>query len=347
MATSDYHSAADLSAVTTGGLINEDVMQQIWDISKIPLPLSDMIGSDTVKSAYTEWTEDALGDVDVTNAKVDGQDLTDNDAATGERLGNQCQISTKSVMVTERAQASDTVGRANELSYQVMMRQRELRRDVEAIMLTNQGSQADNGDATPGKSVGLGAAITQGDFPGDESGGGFSSGSWTAYTPGTNRGLTETMVRDVSQSVWESGGNPTVLMSTPGVIRQLSAFMFTDSARIAQLTAETNQNGPATAMGSVNVFLTDFGVELRMVPNRLQQLYQDAAASGTPDTAHAFVLDPAYLRIGYLKNYRTEPLAKTGLADKRSMAVDWTLKVLNRDAHGIIADIDPTVAVTA
>lgn len=339
MATADYWSSADLKAIDHNGLINEDVMQQIWDISKIPLPLTDMIGSDSTSNEYTEWTEDRLADPDITNAKVDGQDLTTNEARGGERIGNHHQISTKNVMVTERAQASDTIGRSNELSYQVMQRQRELRRDVEAISLTGQGSVADDGDAIAGKTAGLAAMITQGDV-GASTGGGFAAGVWAPRVPGAKRALTETMVRDVAQLVWEQGGDPSVLMSVPSVIRQLSAYMFTSSARIATLTAETNQDGPATAMGSVNVFLTDFGVELKMVPNRLQQV----TSAGVADI---FVLDPAYVRHGMLKGYRTEPLAKTGLADKRSMAVDWTLKTLNRDAHGLIADVDTVAAVTA
>ncbi len=339
MATSDYLSSADLKAVEFGGdgWVREDVMSQIWDISKIPLPFTDMVGAGSVKNAYTEWSEDRLAQPDINNAKVDGQDLTGNDAATGDRIGNHCQISTKVVMVTERAQASDTIG-GNALSYQLMMRQRELMRDKEAIFLTGQGSQADNGDDTPGLIGGLAACITQGDV-GASTGGGFSSGNWAARVPGAKRPLTETMVRDVAQMVWEEGADPSVLMSVPGVIRALSSYMFTDSARIASLMAETNQKGPATAMGSVNVFLTDFGISLKMVPNRLQQ---DTIAG----QADLFVLDPSYVTQGTLKAVRVEPMAKVGLADKRSMAVDWTLKVLNRDAHGLIADVDYNAPVT-
>lgn len=343
MATSDYWSSADLKGIAFGGLINEDVMQSIWDISKIPLPLQDLMGSDTVSNSYTEWTEDKLAEPDIANAAVDGQDMTGNDTAGGPRLGNQCQISTKVVMVTERAQSSDTIGRSDELSYQVMMRQQELKRDKEAIFLTGQGSVADDGDTTPGKLGGLMACITQGNR-GTGSGGGFSSGSWAEYVPGTARGLTETMVRDVAQQVWEEGGNPSTLMSVPSIIRGLSSYMFTASARIATLTGETNNQGPATAMGSVNVFLTDFGVELRMVPNRLQQQYDDATV-GPISVGALFFLDPAYVREGVLRGERVEPLAKTGLADKRMMAVDYTLKVLNRNAHGIITDINPLTAV--
>ena len=53
------------------------------------------------------------------------------------------------------------------------------------------------------------------------------------------------------------------------------------------------------------------------------------------------------LAIDYLHGYRVEPLAKTGLSDKRMMAVDWTLRVNTQRAHGAILDIDETAAVTA
>ena len=47
-------TAYDLSQVTVNGIINEDVMQKIWNISKIPLPLTDMIGTDSHTNEYYE-----------------------------------------------------------------------------------------------------------------------------------------------------------------------------------------------------------------------------------------------------------------------------------------------------
>ncbi len=338
-------SSAALKAVPFGGLIKEDVMNQIWDISRIPLPFTDLVGSDSCDNSYSEWTEDKLGDPVLGGWVVDGADSDQNDVAHGERLGNQCGILRKEVRVTTRANASDTIGYSNALSYQVMMRQRELRRNSEANMLGNQGSQADDGDTTPGIPAGLAAMVTQYDTGSGATGGGFSNGAWTGITAGTRTALTELMVRDACQAAWEGGANPSVFMSVPSVIRRLSEYMFSDSARIATLTAETNQNGPATAMGSVNVFLTDFGVTLDMVPNRIQRTYKDV--STTNDAAACYVLDPAYARQSFLHGYRTEPLAKTGLSEKRMMAVDFTLKCLNRDAHRVLLDINPETAVTA
>jgi hypothetical protein len=99
----------------------------------------------------------------------------------------------------------------------------------------------------------------------------------------------------------------------------------------------------AAALGSVNVFVTDFGT-LDLVPNRLQQKQQTQAPD---DSCHVFILDPEYLALCYLKGYRTDMLAKTGLAENRQMSVDWTLIVNTEKAHGMIVDVDYTAAVTS
>ena len=346
MSTANLDSA-DLKAVAFGGLINEDVMQKIWDISSIPLPFTDMLGSDTVSNSYTEWTQDRLQDQDLTNAVVDGADIDQNDTNSGARVGNHCQISVKEVRVSTRADASDSIGDAGKLAYQVSMRQKELRRDVEGILQSEQGSQADNGDAVPGLAAGYSAWLTTNTDNGASGiNGGFTGGNVDAYTAGTLRGLTETQVRDMAQGVWEQGGNPDTIMGVPAQIRGLSEYMFTSSARIATLESSVGQGdrGGAVAQGTVNVFVTDFGITLAMKPNRLQPTY-DSLAGSTGDVANLMFLDSSLLQQGFLHGYRVEPLAKTGLSEKRMMAVDWTLKVLNEEGLGIIRDLDYTEPV--
>ena len=341
---SQYWSSADLKAIEFGGLIREDVMNQIWDISAIPLPVQDMIADDRVTNSFTEWTTDELATPDIANARVDGSDSTDNDAKGGARVGNQCQISTKDVQVTTRARTSDTIGRADELAYQVMMRQRELRRDVDAIYLENQASVADDGDAIPGITGGLPAWLETNVI----GGAGFVTGGFNtttgvvdAYTPGTSHNLTEDSIRDISEGIYQEGGEATKLLSTPGMIRKLSEYMFDSSARIATLQSDQPGKREAqTAKGSVNVFVSDFSV-LEFVPDRLQQTY-----TNTDENVFVFILDPMLLRLGKLNGYSVDPLAKTGLADKRLMRVDWCVKVLNEKGEGMIADVDPTLAVT-
>lgn len=334
----------DLRSVPRGGWVAEDVMDQIWDISNIPLPFTDRAGGGSVDNQYSEWNVDRLRDPDITNAKVDGQDTIDeNDTNTGGRLGNHCQISTKTVQISTRAQDSDTFGNTGGMAYQIMMRQRELRRDVEAICLSMQGSVEDDGDTIAGNAGSVFSFIkTNAEVGAAGAVGGFNNatGLTADVNPGTARPLTETLIRDVCQNVYDLGGNPSVFMARTAVIRKLSEYLFTASARVATVTADVGQDKkPATAKGSINVFVTDFGVTLDLIPNRLMP----ASSAGV---SSAGIFDFEYLDVPYLTGYRVEPLAKTGLADKRQMLVDWTTRVRNEESQGAIHGIDETAAVT-
>ena len=343
MSTANLDSA-DLKAVTKGGLIREDVMDKIWDISKIPLPFTDMIGSTTSKNEYKEWTTDELAAPDLTNAVVDGSDASGNNTALGKRVGNHHQISDKVVRVSYRADASDVIGRTKELAYQLMRRQQELKRDVEAICLSNQASVADNGDSVAGKVGTLPSWLATNHYGGGTAGGfSTSTGLTVARVPAAAAiALTEDLIRDCVEEIYSNGGDPTKLMTVPAIIRKISEYLFTSSARVATIMSDQGKSKEsAAALGSVNVFVTDFGT-LTMIPNRLQQTY-----TATTLCADVFILDPEYLSMCYLQGYRTDMLAKTGLAENRQMSVDWSLIVHTEKAHGIIGNISTTAAVTA
>lgn len=353
MATADYWSSADLKALTAGGLINEDVMQRIWDISQIPLPFTDAVGTGpAADNAYTEWTLDALAAPDTTNAVVDGADATGNQAAGGTRVGNHCQQSDKVVQVTYRANASDVIGRSNELAYQLMMRQQELRRDVEAISLLPQASVADNGDATAGKVGTFPAWLITNDSNGaGGSASGFNTSTKVVALPtvGATRVLTITLLKDAIETAYLQNGNPTLLMAVPQVIRRLNAFIIANPTSMGIATPTANVSGSGggvnqTAQGYVNVLVTDFGTTLELVPNRLQPTYADSAAATTSDV---MLIDTAMVHLAYLMGYRTDPLAKLGTAERRQMLVDWTIRVPQEKAHAIIRQVTPTGTITA
>ena len=223
-------------------------------------------------------TTDELQAPNLANAVIDGSDATGTDTATGLRVRNQHQISTKVVKVSYRADASNTIGRAKELSYQLMRRQQELRRDVEAIALSNQASVADDGNTIAGKVGGLPSWLATNSLNGTA--GGFNLGTklTVGRTAGVKQALSETAIRDMVESVYTNGGDVTKLMSIPGVIRKFSEYLFTSSARVAALQSDQGKSREkAAALGAVNVFVTDFGT-LTMVPNRLQQKHVDSGA---------------------------------------------------------------------
>lgn len=286
----DVTTSATLKAKAKGGLIREDVMDKIWDISKIPLPFTDMVGSSSATQSYHEWTTDALAAPDITNARIDGADAGSASTPGGARVGNHCQQSDKVVKVSYRANASDTIGRKNELAYQIQRRQQELRRDVDAICLQNQASVADDGDTVAGKVGGLPSWLTTNHYNGTIGGFNSSTGLTVARTVAAKSALTETKVKSAVQAIYEQGGDATVFMSIPSIIGKFSEYMFTSSARIANLNSQVaNAREALTAVGAVNVFYTDFGV-LKFVPNRLQQKHKDA----TTVTAGSFVVGTQY-----------------------------------------------------
>lgn len=341
MATADYWSSADLKGVAFGGLIREDVMQQIIDVLDVDTPFTNAIASDSVDNSYFEWTQRIYTAPDIENKVVDGEDAVTYNSRTGARVGNQAQISRKIIAVTTRARASDTIGYSDEYAEQVMYQTEQLRRDVEAISLSNQASVADNGDATPGQTGAFNAWLTTNTERGVGGvDGGFSNGTVSAATLGTPEALSETKIRNVCESIYNNGFDASYLMARPRVIRLISEYMFTDTARIGIQQTETGKGGASTAVGSVKIFITDFDVELMLTPNRLMPA-MDAPTTELNDSVYIF--DPQYWRHAFMHNYRVEPLAKLGLSDRAQVAVDWGLKCLAEQASGVVADVNAAV----
>ncbi len=340
MANPVTHSTAD--AIKYGGIIREDVMDKIWDISNIPLPFTEMCSKGTHSNRRVEFVEHVLANPVTNNAVVDGANIDQNDAKFGTRLGNYTQIAVKEVIISHSLQAANGIGNMNSIAWQVMERQKELRRDVEAQMLTHQASVAGDGATVAGVSAGLGAQLKTNVFVGATgSAGGFNdtTGLFVAPTPGTKRALSEKLLRDALQSIYEQGGNTTVLMARPKVVRLISEYMFSGSARVATLTSDVKEKRTgAVATGSVNVFVTDFGQTIEIRDNRMQQT--DAAATST-----VYLLDGAHLKQSFLRGYQVEPLAKTGLSDKRLMSAEYSLLVLNERSQGAIMAVDEAAAM--
>ena len=341
--------AADLRGADFGGLIPPDVMSKLWDISRVPLPVTEAIGTDSSTADFKEWVKDKLAAPNTANAYSEKHVWTDeDDTVESERVRNHVQLPMKRVTVTTRGRDTAEFTTRDSLAKQVMRRQQELRRDVEAIILqVGQASQADAGTATPGLLGSLGTWLeTNVSFGAGGSAGGFdtATGLTVAPTAGTPRALTETLVRDTASSVWKEGGNPTMATAEPDVIDAFSNYLFTSSARVATVQSEAGQGtGGVRAKGYIDVFESNNGVVLDLVGNRLMS---QEDPQGTPYSV-LYIIDPEYLSLAYVTGYMVEPLGKTGPNDSRQMLCDVTLCVHTERAHGMVSDIDPTLAVTA
>lgn len=352
-------STASLNAAVGGSLIREDVMNKIWEKNIKETPFTDMIGSGTHSARYTEWTEDSLAAPNILNSYVEGADATGDDTRIGTRVGNHTQGSRKIVRVNHTVEEQDVIGRSKEIAYQVAQRQLELMRDVEATILSNQGSVADNADTVAGRAASFGAFIKNQQYGLANSAGatGFNTttkvvANVAVSNSATTNAVSQTVLLQAVQESYANNGNITVLMSTPEIIAKVNAFLVANTlAQKATLSGNVpsvdNAGKEMVAQGYVTVFMTSFGTALKLLPNRIQPKYGASDATATLNRADVFLVDTARVELSYLTPYRSYELGKVGPSTRYEIDVDWTLKVPLIDAHAVIRNCNVAAAMVA
>lgn len=300
----------------------EDLTDVIYNISPTDTPFMSSVGKTKATAVYHEWQTDSLADASTANAVVEGADASSATLAPTTRVGNRTQISQKTIQIAGTLESIDKAGRKSEKAYQLSKASAELKRDMEKILLSNQA--AVTGDASTARKLGSLQAWLETNYVGAGTAG---SDGTTARVSGTDAAFTETMLKNAVKSAYEQGGNPSVLMVTPTQKQVVSGF-----AGIAEQRYQAPSNAPTTIVGAADVYLSDFGT-LSVVPNRFMSA--DADDNGEV----AFVLDPEYASIAYLRPFATNELAKTGDSEKTQLLVEYTLEVKNEKAHAIIADL--------
>lgn len=300
----------------------EDISDVIANISPTDTPFMSSVGKTKATAVYHEWQTDSLAAAAL-GGSVEGADASSATMSPTTRSGNRTQIFQKTVQVAGTLEAVDKAGRKSEKAYQLAKASAEIKRNIELSLLSNQVAAAGN-SSTARTMGGLQAWLSSnGDFAGD---GAAGSAGTTARTEGTGRTFTETILKTVVKEVYQSGGNPKVLMVNPAHKQTVSAF-----AGIAAQRYMAPANEATTIVGAADVYLSDFGT-MSVVPNR----FMNADNSG--DTC-AFVLDPEYAAVAYLRPFSTNELAKTGDSEKTQIIAELTLEVKNQAAHGLIGDL--------
>lgn len=312
--------------------LREDLTDVIYDISPTDTPFMSGAGRGKAKQTLHEWQTDALAQPDTTNAHLEGDDASFTTPGPTTRVGNYTQISRKTLVLSDTLEVVDKAGRRSERAYQVAKRGKELKRDIEAIVLSNQGG--DPGDVgTPRQLASMGAwlksnvdfATTSGGNPVYTSG--VPGDARTDATAGDLRTFTETIFKGVVQSCWANGGEPNVLMVGPHNKTVVSSTFTGIATRNFDLSNVSPR--PTAVIGAVDVIVTDFGT-LRVVPNRWQR------------ERDAWVLDFELVEIDYLRPFKTVKLAKTGDAEKHMLITEYTLKVKQEAGLGLCADLTTT-----
>jgi len=303
----------------------EDLTNAIYNISPTETPFMVAIGKSKAMATKHEWQTDTLAAAVSTNAQLEGDVIVGSTTAPTTRLNNYCQISTKDAVVTGTQDAVDKAGRTTEIAYQMAKRAKELKRDMETVLTSNQKGVA-GATGTARKLRGAEAWIatntsrettaTSGGTKGKSATN--NSATSAAVDATTQRAFTETLLKKVLASVFSSGGDPTTIMVGPHNKQTFSTFTGRSSAR-QNVDAETVQAG-------ADLYASDYGT-LKVIPNRFQR------------DRTAFIFDPEYAAVAYLRPVFSYDLAKTGDSTRKAMSVEYTLEMRNEAAFGVVADI--------
>ena len=298
----------------------EDLTDIIYDISPTETPFMSSIGKTKATAVYHEWQTDSLAAATTANAAIEGADATSATLAPTVRLGNYTQIIQKTVQVSGTLDTVNKAGRKSEKAYQLAKASAELKRDLETILLANQGRSA--GTSTIARKLGsiLSWIKTNSDKASD--GSDPATIGVSTRTDGTQRTFTEALLKTVVSEVFVSGGSPKILMVGAAGKQKVSSF-----AGIAAQRYMAPGNTPTTIIGAADVYMSDFGT-MSVVPNRFMR------------TRDALILDPEYAALAYLRPFQTNDLAKTGDSENTQLLAEVTLEVKNEAAHGIVADLD-------
>ena len=285
------------------GGIREDLSNIIYNIAPEETPFMSGIGRSTCDNTYFEWQIDTL-DGGNDNRQIEGDDANVLAAVEPLRVGNYTQISTKAVQSSGTAEAVDFAGRKSTQAYQMAKRAKELKLDMEAMLLELDQAPTAGTSSTPRATGSVGAWIT------------------SNVTVGTV--VSEDDIRDNMEQCWKAGAKPTVLMCD-GVVKQAISAL---SQSVSELRTAANNKSPAFVVAAVDIYVSDFG-NLQIVPNRLMP------------AETAYLLDYEYWDIAYLRPFMTHDLARTGDSISQLLVVEYGLRSKNEEANGKITGWAP------
>lgn len=284
--------------------------------------IGGLTGGESVGAVLFEWQGYDLRDAEDDRQRLEGADAPDAEERVRYNASNVLEVHQESVGVSYTKQGATrqrgagatavTIGNttipADELAWQLEQQFKQVARDVEKTFITGTYARPANNTA-PRKTRGLLEAVET--------------------NVATAEDLTEDVILDLFQIVWENGGiqegeTRTVIVNA-GLKRALTKIFIKDKGY-----EESTRN-----VGGVNLqtFETDFG-RANIMLNRYMPADELAVASLEE-------LAPAFLEVPGKGHFFAEPLAKTGASDNVQIYGEIGLKYGNERKHGKLTVTGP------
>jgi hypothetical protein len=302
--------------------IREDLTDKIWNISPMDTPFVSSIERVKVANTLHEWQTDSLASADTSNAQLQGDDIATFDAVVPTtRLGNRTQISRKTLIIDGTLEAVLKAGRKSEIAMQLAKKGKELKRDIEAILVgTNQAKATGSAAVVPKTASVLSWIKTNTDkdatLPGVDPAAADGTGT---RTDGNTRSFLESQLKSVLKKIFDATSDAPDLVLLPSLMKQ-TASTFTGNQTKTQDTSDKK------LIASIDYYTSDFGT-VRLMPDRFMR------------SRDVLVLNTELWGLGWLRPIKMKELATTGDAEKRMLIGEYCLESRNEAGSGGVFDL--------
>lgn len=304
--------------------------EQLLDVLTVLAPEETPALSSASKSkataTFVEWTVDSLA-APVTTGVAEGSDVTvfTDKFANRARLGNYIQTFRRDYMVSNLQNAVDSVGPAK-LAAAEAKSVREIKRDIEATILSNNDRSVEDGAGTTYGLRGLGDWIDSAgpaDVPAP-----YRTPSGSIHGSGT---FNETVLNNLITSIYRVTGtsNGLTLIADTALRRVVSDFARTSGTSDNSVRAVNYEGGSAKIKLSVELYESDHGIV------SIVNMNPDCA----PDTTNkdtGYLINPDYYGIAELIPLGSQSLLNFGGGERGFVDATLTLLVKHPGAHGKI-----------
>ena len=302
----------------------EDLLDKIFNTDPTETPVMSGSGRQTATNTLHEWQRDNLATATQDNAMIDGDDVTLDAQTPTERVGNYPQIFSKKPGTSRRANLVKKAGRGSEQGYIRGKAMLEIKRDIEAMILSNNLAVAPT-TSVAAKSGGLGIQL----YVNALHGGSGATPAWTtgaptaALTGGTNRTFSKTLLDTACQNVFGQSGKFVEM----AVVSPSHKALFSGFTGIASNRFEVKGKQQGVVVGGADVYLSDFGA-ITIVPHW--------AMVGATDV---FLLNTEFIDTAWLDGFQTSKLGKSGDSERELITADVCLAVRAPKAQAKIANL--------
>ena len=336
MAISDTFNPALQPETSQGPSVSnrEDLTDVLTILAPEETPALSSANRQAANATFVEWTVDSLSSP-VTTGISEGADITSftDQFASRARLGNYVQKFRRDFMVSDLQEAVESVGPAKVAQAEAKAI-RELKRDVEATILSDNDRQAETG-ALPYKMRGLGTWL-----------GGSNSDVPDAYeTPAASidangSSITESQFNTLIRSIYRANGeaNNLVLIADTSLRKQIADYArFGLDGHASNTTVRSvNYDGNSSTIKlSVEIYQSDFGVV--SIINMNPETNPETVTGSTTNHDRGYMINPDYYGIHELIPMGASRLPNMGGGERGFVDCALTLGVYAPAAHGKIS----------